>query len=113
LGKKHNIPVVEDCAQAHEAKINGQLVGTFGDIAAFSTMFGKHHSTGGQGGVVFTKDEALYKRARQASDRGKPFGLPAGATNPIASLNFNLNDLAATIGREQLKKLPGLVERRR
>lgn len=113
VGKKHGIPVVEDCAQAHGAKMNGQLVGTFGDIAAFSTMFGKHHCTGGQGGVVFTKNEALYNRARQASDRGKPFSLPAGSTNPIASLNFNLDDLSATIGREQLKKLPGIVERRR
>lgn len=112
VGKKHGIPVVEDCAQAHGAKIHGKLVGTFGDIAAFSTMFGKHHCTGGQGGVVFTKNESLYTRARQASDRGKPFGLPAGSTNPMASLNLNLNDLAATIGREQLKKLPGIVQRR-
>jgi len=36
VAKKHAIPVVEDCAQSHYAKINGQLVGTFGDIAAFS-----------------------------------------------------------------------------
>lgn len=113
VAKKYNIPVVEDCAQAHGAKINGQLVGTFGDIAAFSTMFGKHHCTGGQGGMVYTKDESLYWRARQASDRGKPFGLPEGSTNVIASHNLNLNDLAATIGREQLKKLPRIVDRRR
>lgn len=113
LGQKHGIPVVEDCAQAHGAKVNGQLVGTFGDIAAFSTMSGKHHCTGGQGGVVYTKDEALYWRARQASDRGKPYGLPAGSTNEIASLNFNLNDLAAVIGQEQLRKLSSIVEKRR
>ncbi|MBP1988625.1 DegT/DnrJ/EryC1/StrS family aminotransferase [Paenibacillus eucommiae] len=113
LGKKYGIPVVEDCAQAHGASINGKLVGSFGDIAAFSTMFGKHHCTGGQGGVVFTRQEALYWRARQASDRGKPFGLPEGSTNAIASLNFNLNDLAAAIGREQLKKLPIIVQKRR
>ncbi|MBN1671777.1 MAG: DegT/DnrJ/EryC1/StrS family aminotransferase [Kiritimatiellae bacterium] len=113
LAKKHDIPVVEDCAQAHGARLNGRLLGTFGDLAAFSTMFGKHHCTGGQGGVVFTRSEALYRKARQASDRGKPFGLPQGSTNCIASLNMNLNDLAATIGKIQLEKLPGLVERRR
>jgi dTDP-4-amino-4,6-dideoxygalactose transaminase len=76
-------------------------------------MFGKHCCTGGQGGVVYTKSEDLYCSTRRASDRGKPFGLPAGCTNSIASLNLNLNDLAAAIGREQLKKLPWVVCRRR
>lgn len=113
VGRKHGIPVVEDCSQAHGATLHGRAVGTFGDIAAFSTMYGKLHCTGGQGGVVLTRNESLYGRARQAADRGKPHGLPAGTTNPFASLNFNLNDLAAAIGREQLKKLPAIVERRR
>ncbi|MBU4199918.1 MAG: DegT/DnrJ/EryC1/StrS family aminotransferase [Verrucomicrobia bacterium] len=113
LAKKRRIPVVEDCAQAHGATIDGRMVGTFGEVAAFSTMFGKHHCTGGQGGVVFTRCEDLYWAARRASDRGKPFGLPPGSTNSIASLNYNLNDLSATIGRIQLKKLPGIIRRRR
>ena len=112
IARKHKVPLVEDCAQAHGARINGRLLGTFGDIAAFSTMFGKHHCTGGQGGVVFTRNERLYREARQASDRGKPFGLPAGSTNCRASLNLNLNDFSAAIGRVQLKKLPGIVARR-
>ncbi len=113
LAQQHGIPVIEDCAQAHGATINGQPVGTFGDLAAFSTMGGKHHSTGPQGGVVFTRDEARYQAVRRASDRGKPFFLPPGATNQSASLNFNLNDLAAAIGRVQLRKLPAALERRR
>ncbi|MFK7694371.1 DegT/DnrJ/EryC1/StrS family aminotransferase [Paenibacillus sp. HJGM_3] len=113
VGKKYNVPVIEDCAQAHGAKMNGKLVGSFGDIAAFSTMSGKHHSTGGQGGLVFTKNEELYWRVRQTADRGKPFGLPSGSSNITASLNFNMSDLAAVIGREQLKKLPGIVDKRR
>lgn len=113
IARKHKIPVVEDCAQSHYAKLNGKLLGTFGDVAAFSTMFGKHHCAGGQGGIVWTADEELYKKVRRASDRGKPFGLPAGSTNCQASLNCNLNDLAAVIGTVQLKKLPGIVQRRR
>ncbi len=113
VARRHKLFVVEDCAQAHGARIRGRLVGTFGNIAAFSTMFGKHHCTGGQGGVVFTRNEQLYWAARRASDRGKPFGLPAGASNAIASLNFNLNDLAAVIGSVQLRKLPGIVAQRR
>ncbi len=113
IASKHNIPVVEDCAQAHGAKLNGQPLGTFGSVAAFSTMFGKHHCTGGQGGVVFTKNEEIYRKVRWASDRGKPFGLPAGSTNCIPSLNFNLDEIGAAIGIAQLDKLPGIVKRRR
>ena len=113
LGKKHGIPVVEDCAQAHGAKLNGKLVGTFGDIAAISTMFGKHHSTGGQGGIVYTQREDLYWKIRQAADRGKPFGISNPNGNVMASLNFNLDEIGATIGRQQLKKLPEIVKRRR
>lgn len=112
VAKKRGIPVIEDCAQSSGAKISGRLVGTFGDVAAFSTMFGKHFCTGGQGGMVYTQSEDLYWKARRASDRGKPFGLPEGSTNCVASLNFNLNDLAAAIGRVQIKKLPEIVRKR-
>ncbi|MCC6446295.1 MAG: DegT/DnrJ/EryC1/StrS family aminotransferase [Armatimonadetes bacterium] len=112
VAKKRGLPVVEDCAQSHCARLNGRMIGTFGDVSAFSTMFGKHHCSGGQGGLVFTRDESLSWAIRRASDRGKPFGLPSGSTNSEASLNLNLNDLAACIGRIQLKKLPGIAERR-
>ena len=112
VARKHNLPVIEDCAQAHGAKINGQMVGTFGDIGAFSTMSGKHHCTGSQGGVVFTQNEALYHEIRRNSDRGKPFFLPAGSSNPVASLNLNLNDMAAAVGRVQLRKLHDINVRR-
>lgn len=113
IARRYNLRVVEDCAQAHSAKLNGKPLGSFGDIGVFSTMFGKHHITGSQGGLVFTKDEDLYWRIRRASDRGKPHGCPAGSTNQIASLNCNLGDLGAAIGRVQLKKLPAIVAARR
>lgn len=112
VASKYGIPVVEDCSQSHHAKINGKLVGSFGDIAAYSTMFGKHHCAGGQGGMVFTKDEGLYWKLRRAADRGKPFGMPSGTTNCVAAINNNLNEFASVIGREQLKKLPSIVARR-
>lgn len=113
VASRHGLVVVEDCAQAHGAKLNGKYLGTFGDVAAFSTMFGKHHATGSQGGVVYTANEQLYTKIRQSSDRGKPYGLAAGSTNVTATLNFNLGDLGAAIGRVQLKKLPDIVYRRR
>lgn len=112
VAAEHDLAVIEDAAQAHGARVDGRPVGTFGDVAAFSTMSGKHHATGAQGGVVYTRDEDVYWRARRLSDRGKPFGLDETG-NVCASLNFNLGDLAATVGRVQLEKLPGVVARRR
>ena len=113
FAKEHGVYVVEDCAQAHGAKINGQFVGTFGDTAGYSLMFGKHTCTGGQGGIVFTKSEDLYWKIRQNSDRGKPFGLPAGSTNCVASLNFNLDEVGCAIGRVQTKKMEEIAKKRR
>ena len=112
IARARKIPVIEDCAQAHGAKYKGRYVGTIGDVGAFSTMSGKHHATGGQGGVVFTKSEELYWRARRYSDRGKPFGLEGTNGNVVCSHNLNLNDLSACIGRVQLKKLPRIVKAR-
>ncbi|MFZ4694895.1 MAG: DegT/DnrJ/EryC1/StrS family aminotransferase [Verrucomicrobiia bacterium] len=126
LARKHKLPVIEDCAQCHGAKYKGRMLGSLGNIAAFSTMFGKHHATGGQGGVVFTKNEKLYWKVRQHADRGKPFGVTltggAGAGvgaaasaggNLLAALNCNMDEIHACIGRVQLKKLPEFVRLRR
>jgi len=76
-------------------------------------MFGKHHATGAQGGVVFTRDTLLFARARQVIDRGKPFGAFGNPTNVTASLNFNQDEISMAIGRVQLEKLPGALRARR
>ncbi|MBN1341316.1 MAG: DegT/DnrJ/EryC1/StrS family aminotransferase [Phycisphaerae bacterium] len=110
VARSRGIPVVEDCAQSHGAKYKGRYVGTIGDVGAFSTMSGKHHATGAQGGVVYTKSEEMYWRARRASDRGKPYGIEGGGTNVTCSLNLNLNDMAAAVGSVQLRKLPRIIE---
>ena len=113
IARARGIPVIEDCAQSHGARYKGRAVGAIGDVACFSTMGGKQHCTGAQGGVVFTRDEGLYWRCRRYSDRGKPFGLEGEAQNVVCSLNCNLNDLSAVIGRAQLRRLPGIVAGRR
>lgn len=113
MARTRGIAVVEDCAQAHGARSRGRLVGTLGDIAAFSTMFGKHHASGGQGGFVYTRREDLYWKARRYADRGKPFGLEGVSGNVVRSLNFNMDELHAAIGRVNLGKLSGFVARRR
>jgi perosamine synthetase len=113
LAGERNIPVIEDCAQSHGALYKGRMVGTFGAISAFSTMFGKHHATGAQGGVVFTRDTLLFARARQVIDRGKPFGTLGNPSNVTASLNFNQDEISMAIGRVQLEKLPDGLRARR
>jgi dTDP-4-amino-4,6-dideoxygalactose transaminase len=111
--RSRGIAVIEDCAQAHGARYKGRLAGSMGDLGAFSCMSGKHHATGAQGGVVFTKNEELYWKAKRFADRGKPFNITPATTNVVAGLNLNLNDLSAAIGRVQLRKLPGIVAARR
>jgi dTDP-4-amino-4,6-dideoxygalactose transaminase len=113
LAAERNIPVVEDCAQAHGALYKGRMVGTFGAISAFSTMFGKHHATGAQGGVVFARDTLLFARVRQLIDRGKPFATLGNPKNVVASLNFNQDEISMAIGRVQLEKLPDALQARR
>lgn len=112
VAKKHNLYVIEDCAQSHGAEYKGKKVGTIGDIAAFSTMFGKHHSTGGQGGFVFTKNEQLFWQAKRFADRGKPFNIEKPIGNVRAAINNNMDELRAVIGIEQLKKLPQIIKNR-
>ncbi|MDI6775584.1 MAG: DegT/DnrJ/EryC1/StrS family aminotransferase [Verrucomicrobiota bacterium] len=113
LARARRIPVIEDCAQAHGARYKGRLVGAIGDVAAFSTMCGKLHATGAQGGMVYTRDEELIWRVKRFSDRGKPFNLKNATENVVMGLNCNQNDLAAAIGRAQLKKLPQVIAKRR
>ena len=113
LAQSRGLPVIEDCAQAHGAMYKGKPVGSIGAVGAFSTMSGKHHATGAQGGVVFAKDEDLYWRVKRFSDRGKPFNLEGDVqSNVRASLNLNGNDLSAAIGRVQLRRLSEIVKGR-
>ena len=115
--REKGIYVVEDCAQAHGARLNGQVVGTFGDVAAFSTMYRKAHSTGGCGGVVFTRNKDLYNLARAHSDRGKPFHkLDFNERNPtmflFPALNLNLDEISCALGIKSLEKLNDTIKKR-
>lgn len=114
VAAQYGLPVIEDCAQSHMAKINGKNVGTLGTLGAFSLMFGKHMCTGGQGGAVFARDEDMYWKVRRAADRGKPFGIQDiwAQDNVRVSLNFNMDEFHAAIGRVQIKKLPWIVASR-
>ena len=111
VAKKHNLPVIEDAAQAHDATWAGRKVGAYGTLGAFSLMNGKHHTSGGQGGMVTTNDEALYWRAKSFADRGKNYG--RADVGGFLGLNYRMTELEAAIGRVQLRRLPGFIQKRR
>ena len=68
--KKHNLPLVEDAAQAHGAKYKGKTIGTFGDISCFSFYPGKNLGAAGEGGALVTNNAAFDKRARSLREHG-------------------------------------------
>ena len=120
IAAKHRIDVVEDCAQAHGAAIDGKLTGSFGRLAAFSFCQDKIMTTGGEGGMLITDDEALYAKAWSFKDHGK--NLAKLGQRPAApgfrflhdsiGSNYRLTEFQAAIGRLQLRKLDGWVARR-
>jgi dTDP-4-amino-4,6-dideoxygalactose transaminase len=68
--KKHNLPLVEDTAQAHAAKYKGKIVGTFGAVSGFSFYPGKNLGAAGEGGALVTNNAEFAKRARSLREHG-------------------------------------------
>lgn len=115
--KRRGIKVVEDSSQSHGALIMGRPIGTFGDIAAFSTMYRKNHMTGGSGGVVYSRNLDLYRNALAHADRGKPKWIEGfDDRNPehflFPALNWNNDELSCAIGIASLRRLPDTIRRR-
>jgi len=112
------LKVVEDCSQAHGASCKGQKVGTFGDIAAFSTMYRKAHITGGCGGVVYSRNKAFSRMALAYADRGVPrwrddFDEFFDRSNYLfPALNLNIDEISCAIGIASLKRLPETITAR-
>jgi dTDP-4-amino-4,6-dideoxygalactose transaminase len=115
--RPRGVRVIEDCSQSHGAQIAGRPIGTFGDIAAFSTMYRKGHMTGGSGGMVYTRDLELFRRAFAYADRGKPkwredFDDRNPETFLFPALNWNNDELSCAIGLASLKRLKDTIVRR-
>jgi perosamine synthetase len=111
------IRVVEDCSQSHGARVKGRPVGVFGDIAAFSTMYRKAHMTGASGGVVYSRDLELYRRALAHADRGKPsWRGDFDDRNPnqflFPALNLHTDELSCAVGLASLARLDDTILRR-
>ena len=114
---QRGIRVIEDCSQSHGAQIFGRQIGTFGDVAAFSTMYRKGHMTGGSGGVVYTRNLETFRNALAHADRGKPrwladFDDRNPATFLFPALNWNNDELSCAIGIASLRRLRDTIVRR-
>ena len=70
ISRKHNLPLIEDAAQAHGAKFQGRSVGTFGRMSCYSFYPGKNLGACGEGGALVTNDAAIAKHARALRDHG-------------------------------------------
>jgi perosamine synthetase len=113
----NGIKVLEDCAQSHGALVRARRIGTFGDIAAFSTMYRKAHMTGPSGGVVFTRDLDMHRRAVAHADRGKPrwredFSDRDPSAYLFPALNHNTDEISCGIGLASLGRLRSTIVNR-
>lgn len=109
ISKKHGLYVVEDNAQAHLAKWNGKLTGTFGNINATSFYPGKNLGAIGDGGGLTTQDDALAIEAKVFRN----YGSEKKYYNKIKGLNSRLDELQAAILRIKLPHLDSLTESRK
>jgi dTDP-4-amino-4,6-dideoxygalactose transaminase len=120
LARDRAVAVIEDCAQAHGATVDGRPVGAFGDFAAFSFCQDKIVTTGGEGGLLALDDERAWRDAWAFKDHGKSYEAiferdhPPGFRYVYESFgtNWRMLEIQAAIGRFQLRKLPAWHARR-
>lgn len=114
LARKHNLIVIEDCAQAPGAKYGEKFAGTLGDIGVFSLNYHKHIHCG-EGGVVVTNDDELAERVRLIRNHAEAVVEAKGVKNisNLLGFNYRMTEIEAAIARCQLRKLSGLLESRR
>jgi dTDP-4-amino-4,6-dideoxygalactose transaminase len=121
LAGSHGLKVIEDCAQAHGAAIDGRPVGSFGDVAAFSFCQDKIMSTAGEGGMLITNDADAWSAAWSFKDHGKSWERVSAENHPPGfrwlhtgfGSNYRMTEIQGAIGRIQLSKLDGWVQKRR
>ena len=108
IAAKHNLWVLEDCAQAHLATYDGQTVGTFGNAASFSFYPGKNLGAMGDAGAIVTNDAALAERMATFARHG---GLTKGS-HQIEGINSRLDGLQAAVLSVKLPRLRDWTRRR-
>jgi len=115
IARKHNLKVVEDCAQSCGAMFNGKYVGTHGDMGVFSISAYKTVG-GGEGGLIITDEERLWERANGLAEGGglwRPvrFAPERDEGELFCGLNYRMSELEAAVDVVQLKKAPAIAKR--
>lgn len=114
IARKHNLKVIEDCAQSYLTKYKGRLAGTIGDYGCFSTNDFKHISTG-DGGIVTVNsgNEQDYLTTHAFADKNfKRFGDQVQKDLNYLAPNYRMTELQGAVGIAQLKKMPWICEQR-
>ncbi len=109
IAKKHNLFIIEDCAEAIGAEINGKKVGSFSDISAFS-FYGNKVITTGEGGMVCTNNKKYIDRAILYKDHG--MSKTRRYYHPVVGFNYRMTNMQASIGVAQLKKINKFIKRK-
>jgi dTDP-4-amino-4,6-dideoxygalactose transaminase len=120
LADTHNLLIIEDCAQAHGARVDGQMVGTFGQLGAWSFCQDKIITTGGEGGMLTTDDEELWSRMWSYKDHGKSWAAVHARKHPPGyrwlhesfGTNWRMLEMQAVLGRIQLRRMDEWTARR-
>jgi dTDP-4-amino-4,6-dideoxygalactose transaminase len=107
IAQENSLLVVEDAAQAHMASIEGKMVGTFGDAAAFS-FYPTKNMTSGEGGMIVLRESDKARICRLLRNQG----MERRYQNEVPGFNLRMTDIHAAIGLVQLKKLPEMTEKR-
>ena len=104
--KKHNLRLVEDCAQSHGACFNGKMMGTFGDVGCFSFYPSKNLGAFGDAGAVVVNDENLAKEFKVFRN----YGSEKRYYNKVVGANSRLDELQAGLLRVRLSHMQELTD---
>lgn len=109
FAKRYELKVIEDAAQAIGINWNGKHAGTFGDAGSFS-FFADKTITTGEGGLVVTNDEEVYKKLLYIRNQGR---IDRGSfIHPEIGYNFRMTDIQSAIGLVQLSKLDEIIDKK-
>jgi len=114
IANEFDLYVIEDCSQAHGAKYKGKSVGSIGHIGCWSFCQDKIMTTGGEGGMVTTNDEFLWREMWAYKDHGKSYEAVYEREHSKGfqwlhesfGTNYRMTEIQAAIGRIQIKKMP-------
>ena len=108
IAKKHNLKVIEDCAQAHGAEFKSKKIGSFGDCASFSFYPGKNLGAYGDAGAMVTNDSKVAEKARMIANHGQK----EKHKHIIEGRNSRMDSIHAAVLNVKLKYLDSWTSRR-